>query len=93
MTTLKNIPGPVDIVLLDGWKEMCLPVLRSLESRLAPDALMVADDVNLPSLTSDLECTRHPGNGQVSVAFSVEDRMEISCWTAVTLMLAHCRVG
>jgi|HubBroStandDraft_4_1064222.scaffolds.fasta_scaffold555906_2 hypothetical protein len=40
MTPLKDIPGAIDIVLLDGWKDMCLPVLRSLESRLAPGALM-----------------------------------------------------
>ena len=82
MTTLKDIPGPIDLVLLDGWKDLCLPVLRSLESRLAIGALIVADDISLPSLSGYLEYVRHPANGYVSVAFPVEDGMEISCWTA-----------
>jgi predicted O-methyltransferase YrrM len=81
-TTLNDIPGPIDLVLLDGWKDLCLPVLQSLESRLAIGALIVADDINLPSLSAYLEYVRHPANGYISVAFPVEDGMEISCWTA-----------
>jgi predicted O-methyltransferase YrrM len=44
MTTLNDIRGPIDLVLLDGWKDLCLPVLRSLESRLSAGALIAADD-------------------------------------------------
>lgn len=82
MTTLSDVPGPIDLVLLDGWKDLCLPVLRSLESRLAIGALIVADDIPLPSLSGYLEYVRHPANGYVSVAFPVADGMEVSCWTA-----------
>ena len=82
MTTLNDIPGPIDLVLLDGWKDLCLPVLQSLESRLTIGALIVADDINLPSLSAYLEYVRHPSNGYISVAFPVADGMEISCWTA-----------
>jgi predicted O-methyltransferase YrrM len=82
MTTLNDIPGPIDLVLLDGWKDLCLPVLRSLESRLTSGALIVADDINLPSLIAYLEYVRHPANGYISVAFPVVDGREISCWTA-----------
>jgi predicted O-methyltransferase YrrM len=81
MTTLNDLPGPIDFVLLDGWKDMCLPVLRSLESRLTSGALIVADDIHLPSLTGYLGYVRDPTNGYLSVAFPVEDGMEISCWT------------
>jgi predicted O-methyltransferase YrrM len=81
LETLNDIPGPIDFVLLDGWKELCLPVLESLESRLAPGALIVADDINLPSLGDCLAYVRDLANGYVSVAFPVEDGMEISCWT------------
>jgi predicted O-methyltransferase YrrM len=80
--TLNDIPTPIGFVLLDGWKDLCLPVLRSLESRLAVGALIVADDINLPSLSDYLEYVRDPANGYVSVAFPVGDGMEISCWTA-----------
>jgi hypothetical protein len=34
--TLADVPGPIGLVLLDGWKDLCLPVLRLLEPRLAP---------------------------------------------------------
>ena len=80
ITTLNDVPAPIDFVLLDGWKDLCPQVLRSLESRLAIGALIVADDINLPSLSSYLEYVRHPANGYASVAFPVEDGMEISCW-------------
>ena len=80
-TTLKDIPGPIDFVLLDGWKDLCLPLLQSLESRLAIGALIVADDISLPSLSGYLDYVRAPANDYVSVAFPVEDGMEISCWT------------
>jgi len=81
MTTLNDIGGPIDLVLLDGWKELCLPVLRTLESRLSAGALIVADDINLPSMSGYLEYVRNPANGYVTIAFPVEDGMEISCWT------------
>lgn len=82
MTTLNDVPGPFDRVLLDGWKDLCLPLLRSLESRLASGALIVADDIKLSSLSGYLEYVRDPANGYVSTAFLVEDGMEISCWTS-----------
>jgi hypothetical protein len=81
MSTLNDIPGPIDLVLLDGGKDLCLPVLCSLESRLAIGALIVADDINLPSLSDYLEYVRYPANGYVSIAFPLEDGMEIGCWT------------
>jgi predicted O-methyltransferase YrrM len=80
-TTLDGIAGPIDFVLLDGWKELCLTVLQSLESRLAIGALIVADDIDLPSLSGYLDYVRNPASGYTSVAFPVADGMEISCWT------------
>jgi predicted O-methyltransferase YrrM len=77
--TLAGLPGPLGFVLLDGWKDLCLPVLRSLESRLAPGALVVADDVTMGSMAGYLEYVRDPANGYVTVEFPVEDGMEISC--------------
>jgi len=79
--TLADIEGPVGLVLLDGWKDLCLPVLRLLEPRLAPGALIAADDIDQPAMAGYLQYVRDPGNGYVSVAFPVEDGMEISCWT------------
>jgi predicted O-methyltransferase YrrM len=77
--TLAEIPGPIGLALLDGWKDLCLPVLRLLEPRLASGALVVADDIHLPTLADYLTYVRDPANGYISVAFPVEDGMEISC--------------
>ncbi|HEX7303155.1 O-methyltransferase [Lentzea sp.] len=77
--TLADLKGPIGLVLLDGWKELCLPVLRDLEPRLAPGALVVADDIDQASMADYLAYVRDPSNGYVSVAFPVEDGMEISC--------------
>ncbi|MFE6176117.1 O-methyltransferase [Streptomyces sp. NPDC056464] len=77
--TFHNLDVPPDFVLLDGWKDLCLPVLRLLEPRLQPGTLVIADDTNLSSLQPYLDYVRNPENGYQSVNFPVEDGMEISC--------------
>ena len=77
--TLAGLTDTVGFVLLDGWKDLCLPVLRLLEPRLPPGTLVVADDVNLASLGPYLTYVRDPANGYESVTFPVEDGMEVSC--------------
>jgi predicted O-methyltransferase YrrM len=84
LVTLADVPGPIGVVLLDGWKDLCLPVLRLLEDRLAPGALVVADDVTFASMRDYLDYVREPANGYVTVEFPVEDGMEISCWTGAS---------
>jgi predicted O-methyltransferase YrrM len=80
--TLAQVPGPVGLALLDGWKDLCLPVLRLLEPKLAPGALVAADDTTFTTMADYLKYVRDPANGYVSVTFPVQDGMEISCWTA-----------
>ena len=79
LETLDDVPGPIGLVLLDGWKPLCLPVLTMLEPKLAPGALVVADDITFADMAGYLEYVRDPANGYVSVSFPVEDGMEISC--------------
>jgi predicted O-methyltransferase YrrM len=82
LDTLRDVRGPIGFVLLDGWKNLCLPVLRLLEPQLAPGALVVADDTGQASMADYLAYVRDPVNGYVSVAFPVDDGMEISCCSA-----------
>jgi predicted O-methyltransferase YrrM len=79
--TLADLPGPIEFVLLDGWKDLCLPVLRLLEPKLVSGALVAADDNNHASMTDYLAYIRDPSNGYVTVSFPVEDGMELSSWT------------
>jgi predicted O-methyltransferase YrrM len=77
--TLREVPGPIGLLLLDGWKELSLPVLHLLEPRLAPGALVVADDIDMLTMRPYLDHVRDPANGYLGVEFPVEDGMEISC--------------
>jgi predicted O-methyltransferase YrrM len=69
----------VDLVLLDGWKDLYLPVLHLLEPHLAPGALVFADDAEMKSVRDYLVYVRDPANGYETVLFPVEDGLEISC--------------
>ena len=81
LETLAGIVGPVGFVLLDGWKELYLPVAKLLEPKLAPGALIVADNTSMDDTKPYLDHVRDPANGYVSVHFPVRegDSMEISC--------------
>jgi predicted O-methyltransferase YrrM len=83
LETLASVEGPVQFVLLDGWKDLYMRVLEVLEPRLTPGALVVADNTSLPGLQPYLDYVREPANGYVSVQFPVRDSdsMEISCRT------------
>ena len=81
LETLAGLTTPVGFVLLDGWKNLYLPVLRLLEPRLAPGALVVADDTisMTAQMTDYLAYVRDPGHGYLSIAFPESDGLEISC--------------
>jgi predicted O-methyltransferase YrrM len=81
LTTLADVDGPVQFVLLDGWKELYLPVTKLLEPKLSAGALIVADNTSMDDTKPYLEHVRDSGNGYVSVNFPVreDDSMEISC--------------
>jgi predicted O-methyltransferase YrrM len=80
---LENLDGAVDFVLLDGWKDLYLPVIELLEPRLSTGALIVADNANAADMRPYLDRVRDPDNGYVSFNFLVResDSMEISCRT------------
>jgi len=83
LKTLATIDTPVEFLLLDGWKYLYLPLLRQLEPRLTPGALVLADDsVSMAAQMADyLAYVRDPGHGYLSVSFPESDGLEISCLT------------
>jgi predicted O-methyltransferase YrrM len=83
LSTLADLDGPVDFVLLDGWKDLYLPVIELLEPRLSAGVLIVADNTNAADTQPYLDRVRNPDNGYVSFNFLVRDSdsMEISCRT------------
>ncbi len=81
LTTLPTLTGQVDFVLLDGWKELYLPVIKLLEPRLSAGALIVADNTEMADTQPYLDHVHDPDNGYVSINFPVRDAdsMEITC--------------
>ncbi|HET7742464.1 MAG TPA: class I SAM-dependent methyltransferase, partial [Mycobacterium sp.] len=81
LQTLADVDGPIGFVLLDGWKEFYLPVIKLLEPKLSEGALVVADNTNMPDTQPYLDYVRDPANGYVSVNFLARDTdsMELSC--------------
>jgi predicted O-methyltransferase YrrM len=81
LSTLADLDGPVGLVLLDGWKELYLPVIKLLEPHLSPGALVVADNTEMADTQPYLDYVRNVENGYVSVNFAAResDSMEISC--------------
>jgi predicted O-methyltransferase YrrM len=46
--SLAQLPGPFDFVLLDVWKDLYVPVFELLYPKLAPGAIIVADNMLYP---------------------------------------------
>lgn len=49
LETLKDIPGGVDFVLMDGWNDLYLPLMKLLEPKLKKGALIYTDNASMPS--------------------------------------------
>jgi predicted O-methyltransferase YrrM len=75
LETLKDLPDPVDMLLLDGWPTLRLPVLDLVRPHLRPGSLVICDDIDL-EISRDLnkEFLAHvddPANGYLSVRLPV----------------------
>jgi len=82
MQTLAETPAPIDLLFLDGWKDLYLPLLRMLEPRLRPGSLVLAD--NIFTFKKDLrpyvDYVQDPGHGYDSATLSVSDGVEYSIY-------------
>jgi predicted O-methyltransferase YrrM len=48
LTSLKDLAGPFDLVLIDLWKDLYVPVFELLYPKLAQGAIVVADNMLQP---------------------------------------------
>jgi predicted O-methyltransferase YrrM len=48
LASLAQLPGPFDFVLIDLWKDLYVPVFDLLHPKLAPGAILVADNMLRP---------------------------------------------
>ncbi|HWT58666.1 MAG TPA: class I SAM-dependent methyltransferase [Rhizobium sp.] len=63
-----DLPGSIDLVLMDGAKSLYLEILQILEGRLRQGAIVIADDAD--ACPQYLGYVRTPGRGYMSTPFS-----------------------
>jgi predicted O-methyltransferase YrrM len=83
LETLADIEAPIDMVLLDGWKDGYMPVLHLLKPKLRPMAVVLADNIYTfkKTLRPYVEYVQKPGNGFVSSTLDIADGFEMSVFT------------
>ena len=80
LNTLSNVTGPIDMLFLDGWKDLYLPIFDMLRSRLRPGAVIIGDNVRFPDARPYVERVRTTPHEITSVSL-FNDRLEFSCLT------------
>jgi len=77
-TLRPGVGQPIDLVLLDGAKNLYVPVLRLLEPTLAVNAVIVTD--NTPDESAYVQYVRAPESGYLSLGLGFAAGNEISLW-------------
>jgi predicted O-methyltransferase YrrM len=82
LASLKALAGPFDFVLIDLWKDLYVPVWELLYPKLAPGALVVADNMTNPeSAQAHARAYRErvlASAGMTSVLLPVGNGLELS---------------
>ncbi len=83
LETLADVEAPIDMVLLDGWKDTYLPVLELLRPKLRPRAVVLADNIFTfkRALRPYVEYVQSGTNGFVSSTLDIADGFELSVFT------------
>lgn len=64
--TLQGVSSGIELLVLDGWKGMYLPVLKVLRAKLSDRALVVADNVDHEAAQDYLAHVQDPHSGFVT---------------------------
>ncbi|MCE9597523.1 MAG: class I SAM-dependent methyltransferase [Spirochaetia bacterium] len=78
MVTLAQVEGPIDILFLDGWKDLYLPILNLLLPRLRPGAVVMADNIYTfkKELAPFVAHMQNPRNGFASMTLPFSSGLE-----------------
>ena len=83
METLKDIKGPVDMLFLDGWKDIYVLIAKMMEPKLRPGSLVLADNMHTfpDELDSYLEYVSKPEGPFASIVLPFESGLGYSLYT------------
>ena len=78
--TLRDPGGTVDMALLDGWKDLYLPIIKMLTPHLRPGAVVLGDNIKTFrwALAPYVAYMRDTANGFHSVTLPLADGTEYS---------------
>lgn len=87
LETLKDIKGPVDFFLNDGFPRYALPVLKMVVPHMRTGSVIVTDNVGLfkADYREYVEYLRNPNNGFQSVLMGLNEGTEFSIKVAGTV--------
>ncbi|NLU73398.1 methyltransferase [Streptomyces sp. HNM0575] len=80
LETLRDLDGPVDLMLNDGFPDAALDVLRLVAPQLRPGAVVITDNVGMMrgDYADYLAWVRDPAHGFVSVRVPYKGGTEVS---------------
>jgi len=93
--SLRDVTGPLDLVFLDGWKPLYLPLLKQLQPQLRAGAVVLADNMrSFRSGVSDfVDYLRNPANGFHAVTLGLGDGLAYAVYAGATRALASTPSG
>lgn len=82
LESLAPLDGPVDFLFLDGWKPLYVPILKLLEPKLAPGAIVFADNIWTfrKTLMPFVDYISDPGNGYETTILPFKSGASFSIW-------------
>ena len=80
LVTFADLPTPIDLVLLDGWKDLYLPMLRLLTPKLRKGSIVCADNIHTfpKDLAPYVAHVNDPRNGFRSMTLPLGSGLEYS---------------
>jgi len=80
--TLADVEAPVDLILLDGWKDLYMPLLKLLTPKLRRGSVVFADNIHTfrKTLRPYVAHMRDPQNGFVTTTLSTGSGLEYSVY-------------
>jgi predicted O-methyltransferase YrrM len=82
METFKDLAAPIDLVLLDGWKDLYLPMLKMLTPKLRTGSVIIADNIHTfkKGLAPYVAYVQSPANGFQSTTLPIGAGIEYSIY-------------
>nr|WP_321439947.1 hypothetical protein [uncultured Hyphomonas sp.] len=84
------LESPVDFLFLDGWKDLYIPVLKLMEPKLAPGAVIFADNIHSfrKTLKPFVDYISDASNGYETTVLDIGSGVSLSVWHG-----AECHSG